>query len=62
MAAKERTDLLQGTLDMLILEALSLARCRAMASAGVSCNWLKICSELKKAHSIRRSTGWKSAG
>ena len=56
-----RTDLLQGTLDMLILRTLLWGRCMATASPRPSAPSRPRCCRWKPDRSIRPCSGWRSA-
>ena len=53
-------DLLQGTLDMLVLKAVLWGHCMAMESCCVSSRFLKTGWKFSRARCIPRCTGWST--
>ena len=54
------TDLLQGTLDVLILKTLALEPMHGGAWPNASSKSPKMCCRLGRVHSIQRCTGWNT--
>jgi hypothetical protein len=59
---KQKPELPQGTLDMLVLKALSLGRCTRTELVNALGSLPKTCSRWKRARCTRRSTALSNAG
>ena len=60
--AKDRGDLLQGTLDMLVLKALQLKPMHGWGITERIEQWSKACCSSDRARSILRFTVWSGRG